>query len=418
MELNYQDNELFKNYILSFLKNNKSSQIELLLDNQKCNDITIIQNDIDLTEYLNNITILLEYLKNNNLLIKTWLIRSKYDLFKENNWFKIMDLFYNYFNYFQQSGQIYYHSNYYFCDNKNITNQINEYINKFNKINVRIFLPYNDYLHTISLTENKIHFLQTNNERIFIIINPEEINHSIQNYQNIIKYFDDKNDLPFLILNKNINWQEKEIEEYLKLLEYIIYDYFSKYNYNIKDFSNFVLFPKNIASRTDMIVLEYFDKYKNNTLQCHLNASLTINCKDLSFPSCCGLCYSFFNGGKFLIKDQKIYDIVANEGINGFFNQKMANSFYLPKCYGCINKYFCLKQCRSVSFEYQAEPFLPVKNICLLLDKKINLLINKYHELGLFHEFFKNRKIDDDIKYQIITLLKNKGYPEYEYRYC
>jgi len=77
------------------------------------------------------------------------------------------------------------------------------------------------------------------------------------------------------------------------------------------------------------IIISYFDKFTDNTLHCELSDSLSIDCKNLSLPACCGLQHSAFNGGKFEINEEKdIINIKANEGINGYLNQRVTNSFF------------------------------------------------------------------------------------------
>lgn len=93
----------------------------------------------------------------------------------------------------------------------------------------------------------------------------------------------------------------------------------NKYNQfiNKADFANYVI-PMNNIKYEDPIVLSYLDRFKNNNLNCELQNSLSIDCNDLSFPTCCGMQHSIFNGGHFIIQNNTIIDIEANEGINGF----------------------------------------------------------------------------------------------------
>jgi len=76
--------------------------------------------------------------------------------------------------------------------------------------------------------------------------------------------------------------------------------------------------------------------------------------------------HSIFNGGHFIIQNNTIIDIEANEGINGFLNQKITNNFFQPNCISCENKYFCNKGCHGYQWEYNAEPCIPVDHVCRL----------------------------------------------------
>ena len=417
MELNYQDHNLFNNYIFSFLQNEKTT-IQLLINANRCNDITI-KEDKNICLYLNNINILLDYLIENNLYIANWNIKTNDDLFFEDDWFHLLDSLYKYFSYFHQKGQISFPNSYLFCNNELKKVQVEKYISTFKANNITILLPYCINLNDQIANEQVFKFLKKYEERVILIINPLSTIENYKQWKESLNNFNITN--KGFILNKCINWETNEIENCLKLLEYIIQDCFAEYNYNAKDFAARVLNFQEHNSIFDCLALTYYDKFKNNNVPCHINSKLVIDCKDLSFPACCGLCFSSFNGGHFIINENKITGIEAAEGINGYFNQKLANSFFLPDCFACQNKYFCEKTCRSIQFEYHAEPFIPVPNICNLLNAKTNLLIKKYHELGLFHEFFNNNNIlieNPYMKYQLIKILKEKGYPEYEYRYC
>ena len=419
MELNYQDHNVFNNYIFSSLQNEKTT-IQLLINSNRCNNLTINE-DKNICLYLNNVNILLDYLIENNLYIANWNIKSNDDLFFDDDWFNLLDSLYKYFDHFHQKGLISFPNTYLFCNNELKKVQVEKYISVFKANNIVILLPYYANLESQNSNESIFKFIQKYKERVMLLINPSSTIDNYKYWKNMLNNYNITN--KGFILNKCVNWTTKEIENCLKLLEYMIQDRFMEYDYNIEEFAKYVLnFSQSNNSYFDCLILDYYDKFRNNNISCHLNSKLTIDCKDLSFPACCGLCFSSFNGGHFVINENKITGIEAAEGMNGYFNQKLANSFYLPDCFACQNKYFCEKSCRSIQFEYHAEPFIPVPNICNLLNAKTNLFIKKYHELGLFHSFFNNSNnllIENPyMKYQLIKILKEKGYPEYEYRYC
>jgi len=96
----------------------------------------------------------------------------------------------------------------------------------------------------------------------------------------------------------------------------------------------------------DPIIL-YFNSIKDNFMNCTLGNHISILCSNLSFVACHRLTYSFFTGAHFIIKDNKILDIEASEGINGYLSQKLANTNFNLRCYTCENKNFCIKGCRG-----------------------------------------------------------------------
>lgn len=403
MDLNYSDHLLFKNYIISLLKNNQF--IELLINKEICNNIIEKNNDINLS--IHNLQLLLTYLQKNNLLLTNWTIKSNNNLFKNNNYFNIINLFKKYFNNINKNYSITY-INYF-----NLTNENNDIlIECFKNIPFHLQIPFCTYLSNIKKINNiTLNFLNDYKQFLYIIINPNDTIQSYQELENIITFYPQIQ--LNLITNKQVLWTNKQIDNYLLLLNYIIDQEYIKKG---KEFVNYI-FSNNISQIYNPIILTYFDKKNNNNLNCPLGKSLTIDCNDLSFPSCCGLQNSIFNGGNFTIENDQISDIVAAEGINGYLNQKNTNSFFKPDCMSCENKYFCQKGCNGASFQYNAEPYIPIKSICQLENSKINFLIKKYHELNLFNIILNNNTIDDDIKLHLIQLLTYKGYNNYGFKY-
>ena len=402
MILNFQDNELFKNYILSLLKKNTS--INLLINTKICNNLDI-DDFINIDNYINNIQTLLNYLIENNLFISKFKIKSNLDLFIDNKIFQIFDLISDYFSHYTNNNKIIiFENNYKFCSN---INKLNEYINLFNNKNIKLLIP--TYL-SLKDNFNKINDIKKLNNEFYVIINPTD---NINDYMKLQQYNINSN----IIINKNIYWNDDQIQQCLFLIKYIIDNTYNLYN-NKKDFVKNVIPMNNKYYNKSPIIISYFDKFANNTLHCDLSDSLSINCKDLSLPACCGLQHSIFCGGRFEINEEKnIIDIKANEGINGYLNQRITNSFFQPNCVICANKFFCNKGCHGFQWEYNAEPYITVTNSCKLENSILNLLIQTYHELGLFDILFQEYNLSKNQKIQLIDLLNNKGFNEYEYKY-
>ena len=130
--------------MLSSLKQSNNT-IELLIDSKKCDDLSINEEELDGKIYLNNLDILIQYFQENNIIINTWKIKTNNNLFVNNFYFKILDRLYQYFTFTHQSGQIFFPSNYSFCDNELQKIQVEKYLHLFQQINVKIVLPYYNY---------------------------------------------------------------------------------------------------------------------------------------------------------------------------------------------------------------------------------------------------------------------------------
>ena len=366
MDIHELDDQLFKGYILSMLKNN--FDIDLLIKADICGNYSLQSlNSEEQLLCLNNLDFLLKYLKENNLSITNWTIKSNCNL--TDIYFKIIDLFNKYFN------------------NLNII-----YPNRFLNSNIEVLEKYKlqtqNNIFTPFIFSSKIENLNTilsyldkYHEKLYIIISPKNIKEIPDNLLKVKNY---PNIQIEVITNTHIIWTDDQIIEYLQLLDFLIDNHYD----------------------LDILNLSYQDKLEDNIRDCPLYKKLTIDCMNLSFPACCGLQNQIFNGGKLS------NDIIATEGLNGYINQKNSNIFFHPDCIACENKYFCQKGCQGAQFKYNAEPFIPMQSICKLENSRINFLIGKYHELGLLDEM-----ISKNNHQELISLLVNKGYKEYGYRY-
>ena len=467
MELNHEDHQVLKNYVLKYLtpNNNVQKQIHLIIKpecNQKCEYCYLYKHGEELyplekrktnQEILNNINLLLEYFKENNIYEDYWELFAG-DLFYDNFWFDIMDSFYNYYKYMQEKNispivnrpEIIIPCNMSFCQDDNKIQKVENYVNKFQKnLNVRIAFSYStDGKYSTDIREkhdisdefyDKVFSLMNKyNWQSHPMISYEGIENGIKNYiwwkEQYSKYFlkdHPTNIIPPFLEVRNDGWTEQQICSYLELLNYMIMDRFSLFNYDIEKFTKHLYFPEekikeqNILPSIygyDIIRLAYFNDH-DNYKKCNLGLSLSINCADLSIVPCHRLTYSFFTGGKFKIENNKIIDIEALEGINGYLNHKLTNLHFELDCYGCENKYFCIHGCRGAQFEYNSESFLPIPSVCALLNAKLSFLVKKYSELGVFDYLFtqNEHELDAVYKKRLIDFLTIKGYPEYEYKY-
>jgi hypothetical protein len=72
-----------------------------------------------------------------------------------------------------------------------------------------------------------------------LLINPSSTIDNYKYWKNMLNNYNITN--KGFILNKCVNWTTKEIENCLKLLEYMIQDRFMEYDYNIEEFAKYVL---------------------------------------------------------------------------------------------------------------------------------------------------------------------------------
>ena len=467
MEVTYEDHEVLKNYIKKYLTPSKNVKkpVHLIIKpecNQKCEYCYLYKHGTELyplekrktnEEILNNINLFLKYLEENNIYEDYWEFFAG-DLFYDDFWFDIMDSFYNYYKIMQDKKitpivnqpEIIMPCNMSFCRDDRKIQKVEEYVNKFsNDLKVKFAFSYStDGKYSTDIRErydvsddfyDKVFSLMNKyNWQSHPMISYEGIENSIKNYnwwkQQYQKHFIQDNPInilpPFLEV-RNAGWTEEKINKLLELLNYMIMDRFSMFDYNVEKFTKHLFFPEEMLKEQhiipsiyghDVIKLAYFSD-ADNFKRCSLGLFLAINCADLSIVPCHRLTYSFFTGGKFKIENNKIVDIEALEGINGYLNHKITNTHFELDCYGCQNRFFCKRGCRGAQFEYSSEAFLPIPDVCTMLNAELSLLAQKYSELGVFDYLFSQNEyqLDPIYKKRLINFLTTKGHPEYEYKY-
>ena len=467
MEVTYEDHEVLKNYIKKYLTPSKNVEkpVHLIIKpecNQKCEYCYLYKHGTELyplekrktnEEILNNINLFLKYLEENNIYEDYWEFFAG-DLFYDDFWFDIMDSFYNYYKIMQDKKitpivnqpEIIMPCNMSFCRDDRKIQKVEEYVNKFsNDLKVKFAFSYStDGKYSTDIRErydvsddfyDKVFSLMNKyNWQSHPMISYEGIENSIKNYnwwkQQYQKHFIQDNPInilpPFLEV-RNAGWTEEKINKLLELLNYMIMDRFSMFDYNVEKFTKHLFFPEEMLKEQhiipsiyghDVIKLAYFSD-ADNFKRCSLGLFLAINCADLSIVPCHRLTYSFFTGGKFKIENNKIVDIEALEGINGYLNHKITNTHFELDCYGCQNRFFCKRGCRGAQFEYSSEAFLPIPDVCTMLNAELSLLAQKYSELGVFDYLFSQNEyqLDPIYKKRLINFLTTKGHPEYEYKY-
>ena len=463
MEVRNEDSIVLKKYVETFLMKEsfKEKKVELIIKpecNQKCEYCYIYQHGKELypietrqdnKTILNNIQIFLNYLYKNNIYIYDWDIFAG-DLFYDDFWFSIMDVFYTFYikmnkkNPDKSTVKIMMPNNFSFCHSDQKINKVKSYIQKFKDLNIVLLFSYSsDGKYSTNIREHqelsdeyydKVFSLMAENRwGAHPMISYEGIDNAIKNYDWWIEQYKkyiypvhEHDFMPGFLEVRNDGWTDESIEKYLKLLEHMIWHRFAMCHYNRNEFMKHLFFPQDYLHEhnilpwhgMDLIRLNFSSK-RENTMTCAISHILVINCADLSIVPCHRLTYDFFTGGHFVVQNNEIVDIEATEGVHGFFNQITSNTSFNLKCYNCENRYFCMWGCRGAQFEYNQETFLPIPSVCNLLNKKYTFLIKTYHELGIFDELFSQKEIllDADFKRELLKILRAKGYPEYEYKY-
>lgn len=411
---------------------NRIQCIELIIRpecNQKCEYCYIARYGAELypfserltnEEILHNIDLLLDYVFNTrNLYINHWEFFAG-DLFYDEIFFDILDLYIKYLSEKQKiypsifenfPGMILTPTNFSFIRNQKIKNKLEEYMEYFeNNFNWEIgFSISTDGKYAID-TREQINLDDTFFEDCFKwskkypkmgfhpIISASNVHNAIKNYDwwrdmSQKWYGNDPqktgNFLPYWLEARNDEWTEENIEDFLKLLNHMVDDRLKLCNNNINELAYHLAVGDGRNNTLPALIhadVIWFNTLSRDALQdlgCSMSGSIVINVSNLSLPPCHRLTYPQLNGGFFKIKNNKITDI-ESFNCSLYLIAKNVNAKYMPKCELCLYSVACHKGCFGAQYETNGELFQPAISVCNLQKQRFNFLIHKYATLDLF----------------------------------
>lgn len=431
---------------------NRIQAIELIVRpecNQKCEYCYVARYGKDLypfserlsnEEILHNIDLILDYVFNTrNLYINHWEFFAG-DLFYDELFFDICDLYIKYLSEKQQiypsifnkfSGLILTPTNFSFIRNPKLKDRLEKYITYFQEtFNWELgFSISTDGKYAID-TREQIDLEDSFFDDCFKwtikyprmgfhpIISASNVHNAIKNYDwwrdMGKKWYGDCPDkagdfLPYWLEARNDEWTEKNIEDFLKLLNHMVNDRLQMCNNNIDELAYHLMvgdgknntLPELLHS--DLIWFNTLSREALQDLGCTMSISTVINIANLSLPPCHRLTYPQFNGGFFKVQDDKIVDI-ESFNCSLYLVAKNVNAKYLPKCAVCLYSALCHKGCFGAQYEASGELFQPPISVCTLEKQRFNFLIYKYYKMGLF-DSIKNQDIENTTLSKIVQVI-------------
>lgn len=417
-----------------------TQKIELIIRpecNQKCDYCYITQHGSELyplserrtkEELLKNVDMILEYLLvQKKVTAWIWDIFAG-DLFYDDIWFDIIDLFYKYYSSdFYQNGFLKHHiaqillpTNLSFVADDEKIHRFEEQKEKMDKINVKIHLSYStDGFYAVDSREKKtlsqewfdktLSFCAKHEFGVHPMVSYENIDNYINNYnwwiENISKHYNNPDFMwsPMFLQVRNDGWTNESIQKYLELLDYMINFRLELFDGNVEQLAEHFAQGEHRDTyllktpHADLIRLKATSR-ESNTINCSMPNSLTINCANLRINPCHRLTYHIFSAGEFIVENDKIIDIKSLPGLSGYLNIVDHNRFLRPDCIQCRVKDFCMQGCMGAQFECWGDVFKTVPSVCTFLKAHYEFLINKYQELGILDIFlnpnFKYYKTD------------------------
>lgn len=192
------------------------------------------------------------------------------------------------------------------------------------------------------------------------------------------------------------DWNQEAIQYYKDFLDCLLNYRLKQVNNNIKEFTRSLFFLESYQKPQFSIFSPkcnisyspiYFSEAKSYS-GCSINTHLTVRAGDLAICPCHRTSYDKYLYGKFVVENDKIVDIKAN-------NIQMATQVILGNvkfnlgCPKCIFKDYCLKGCYGAQVEYYNDPFVPDPAICNFFKEKYTHLLKRYEELGVIDELKK-----------------------------
>ena len=366
-------------------------------------------------------------IKKNLHLILQWIIDNNYkidnlDLFSGEIWhiqfgIDILNIIYKYASNYRFIKHITIPSNMCFINDESQTNKIQEMIDSFKDIGVRLFFsasldglvvedlsrPFkkDGFLRDAKFYDKVFRFVVKNNYGFHPMVSAYSIEEWVDNYNWwATKFYEYGLDITKLMMLevRNNDWTYDKIEKYLDFLSYVV-----DYTYNI-------CYNKDKYRMSEHIFnIDYKCNYNNiairklnNGFSCKVQDELYIRLGDLAIVPCHRTSYDSFIYGKFVSDGNKIVDI---QSCNPEIAIKIlcGNPVYSQfKCGYCDIKEICSNGCLGSQYENSKEIFYPCNTVCDLYKNKNKFLIEKYYNMGLIdyakNTDFKNIKNNNIVK--------------------
>lgn len=385
---------------------------------------------------INNLKILLDYCLSHKYCF------SKIDLFSGEIWGmkfgnEIFDILLDYIKKGIKIDMIMIPSNCTFILNDKITELIQHYIYEFDKLNTRLAFscsvdgkiienktrPYKNNTELSSQKNTDIfydklkNFCEINNYGFHPMVSANGIEHWIENYKWWMEYLLSSKKLsaqsPIMFLEvRNNDWTFEKIKYYLKLLNYIFnYELKTVYNNDIDKMVKECMFECGSGPR-NYNILSLIGSGKTNGCAIHRNLSVRLG--DLTIVPCHRLSYDKFNYGQFVIKNNKIVDIKANN-IQLPAKILMGSTEIMHGCDSCIYNKVCTRGCFGSQYETTGDPLLPCPTVCDLFKSKVNFLIYKFIKTNGLNSIKKySKKYNNYVILNAITnILQSEGYKKW-----
>lgn len=433
-----EDNILFndiltRNYFLPFQKRQKKIEFQLSgLCSANCQYcyLKAHQKELFPIELYNKEQIV----KNFELLIK-WYIKNNFnceiDLFS-GEWLTtdlmepILEILYNNFKNIPQYSKpekIVIPDNMKFINNDKLTQKIQHYIDIFNEIGIKIVISasIDGAICEFGRTEQNeefyikcFNFCTKNNFLCHPMVSSQNIKYWIENYLWWVENAPQEITKTLMMLEvRDETWKTEDIDALLNFCNFLI-DFKFKYyfNENLLDFINYIFHTNksklHCQYSPEIIPIKLYQNYNTKRITCSFSDEFMIRVADLSINLCHRLTYEELILGKFIVENNEISRIQANENkvpllvVKTHFNRTCT-----PCCEKCLIEPICTGFCCGNSYENFKNILVPAPEVCNMYKAKFGFLIKKYDQMGVFKYLEEHPDTLSPISQSYILDLKN-----------
>lgn len=181
----------------------------------------------------------------------------------------------------------------------------------------------------------------------------------------------------YLLEVRNVEWTLQQTKDYYKFIKFIIHWAWDKCGSNFTSFSEFLR-----KGRGFNILSFPFGKVGRG-IGCSIQSTMTVRIGDLSIVPCHRLAYKHFDSGKFVVDDDRIVGIEADNLELWLAIQSLQNTAS-PYCERCILTDMCSGGCLGSQYEVTGDMFTPIPTVCRLFYTKLGAVVDAYKELGIY----------------------------------
>lgn len=177
------------------------------------------------------------------------------------------------------------------------------------------------------------------------------------------------------------SWNDQTITSYLKFLKQITEYFAGTLNNNIETLlrETFEMIP---AKESALKRATYFpwSLRTTNRASCSVTQSMCVRLGDLMICPCHRLAYPKLNYGQYIVENNEIVGIEANN-IAGVVNHYITGHDGYLKCDSCVFSSMCVKGCHGAQFEDSKEYLYPIASVCEMQKAKILYILYNILEL-------------------------------------